>query len=424
MADHEGIACRSDGTRVLATPAEKQPSMIPSPAPPPPAAEAVLRFLESAGKRGEAEFYLQLFRNLPKESFAITLPGAAVVRQGLAGFVEQLRFLSELGLTTPVVLGLLDPATSAASADRLLQRLEQVGVTAARYDAASVDANSLAAHLKSGTTPVVVLSAPDPAARLSWLARVAADLGTRKLVLVRWRGGFVLRGERRVAHATKWRLALDGNTLSLVNLKTDAELLHGTLLGKTDRHLLSLAQELMAEASGLTINVTSPMDLLRELFTVRGAGTLIKPGSDIQRHDSFEGLDEDRLAQIFEQSFDRRLDRSFFRSSPQAVYVEQDYRGAAVVCASPNGPYLSKFAVVPAARGDGLGRDLWTQLTRDFERLFWRTRADNPARSWYLPVCDAMVRRDPWYIFLRGLSPDEIPTAVSYVESLNDDFRR
>ncbi len=398
--------------------------MTSSPAPPSPAAEAVLRFLESTGKRGEAEFYLRLFRKLPKESFAITLPGAPVIRQGLGGFVEQLRFLSELGLCTPVVLGLLDPTTAAASADRLLRRLDQAGVAAARYDAESINADALAAKLRSGATPVVVLSAPDAAARLAWLARIASDLGTRKLVLVRWRGGFTLRGERRVAHAAKWRLAVDGNSLSLVNLKSDVELLHGALLGKTDRHLLSLAQDLMAEVAGLTINVTSPMDVLRELFTVRGAGTLIKRGSEIQRYDSFAGLDEDRLSQIFEVSFDRKLDRSFFGSPPLAVYVEQDYRGAAVVCASPNAPYLSKFAVAPAARGDGLGRDLWAHLIRDFEQLFWRTRADNPARSWYVPVCDAMVRRDRWHIFLLGLQPEQIPNAVSYAESLDDDFGR
>ncbi|HMR04818.1 MAG TPA: hypothetical protein PKA88_03560 [Polyangiaceae bacterium] len=397
--------------------------LVPAPSvPPPPAAEAVLRFLESTGKRAEAEFYLRLFRNLPKESFAIVLPGAPVIRQGLSGFVEQLRFLTELGLSAPLVLGLLDPASADASAVRLLRRLEQVGVSAERVAVGSGAAAAITTQLRAGVLPVIALDQAEDAARQRWVSELAAQLGTRKLALIRRRGGFALQGERRMARAETWQLALEGNTLSLVNLKTDAELLHGELLGKLDRELLSLAQELVMRVDGLMVSVTSPLDLLRELFTVRGAGTLIKRGSEIARHDSYGSVERSRLSGLFEASFERKLGAGFFGAEPRAVYVEQEYRGAAVVCDTPIAPYLSKFAVEPAARGEGVGRDLWTHLTRDFPRLFWRTRADNPTRAWYVSVCDTMVRRERWHIFLRGTEPDQIPAAVRYAEALGDDF--
>jgi acetylglutamate kinase len=268
----------------------------------------------------------------------------------------------------------------------------------------------------------VALDSAEAAQRQRWVSDLAAQLCTRKVALIRRRGGFTLQSERRVSRAEKWQLALEGNTLSLVNLKTDAELLHGELLGKLDRELLSLAQEILLRVGGLMVSVTSPLDLLRELFTVRGAGTLIKQGSEINRYDSYRDVDQQRLAALFDTSFERKLGGEFFAAAPRVVYVEQDYRGAAVVTDTPIAPYLSKFAVEPAARGEGMGRDLWTHLSRDFPTLFWRTRADNPTRAWYTSVCDTLVRRDRWHVFLRGIEPEQIAPAVRYAEALGDDF--
>ncbi len=68
----------------------------------------MLTFLESVGRRSEAEFYLRMFHGLPKESFAVIVPGGPVVRSALGSIVEQLRFLADLGLYATVVLGLFD----------------------------------------------------------------------------------------------------------------------------------------------------------------------------------------------------------------------------------------------------------------------------------------------------------------------------
>ena len=69
------------------------------------AAEAVLRFLESTNRRGEAEVYLQLFRAEAKERFACIAVNAQVAKVALDAVIVDLRFLATLGLTPVVVLG-------------------------------------------------------------------------------------------------------------------------------------------------------------------------------------------------------------------------------------------------------------------------------------------------------------------------------
>ena len=70
-----------------------------------------MTFLESVGRRSESELYLRLFRELPKESFAIIAVESAVVRYAAGSLVEQLRFLRELGLSIEPKLEWLISAT-------------------------------------------------------------------------------------------------------------------------------------------------------------------------------------------------------------------------------------------------------------------------------------------------------------------------
>src|SRR5215813_14046471 len=87
-----------DYTSYDSIPRRKKSATKPLPVTPktahsPDAAGVVLTFLESVGRRSEAEFYLKLFRELPKESFAIIAAEAAVLRYAAGSLVEQLRFL-------------------------------------------------------------------------------------------------------------------------------------------------------------------------------------------------------------------------------------------------------------------------------------------------------------------------------------------
>jgi acetylglutamate kinase len=161
---------------------------------------------------------------------------------------------------------------------------------------------------------------------------------------------------------------------------------------------------------------------MRELFTVKGAGTLVKRGTPVERHDGYSALDVGRLAALVQASFGRALTPGFFERTPATVLLETEYRGAAILHPAEPAPYLSKFAVLPEAQGEGIGFDLWQAITRDFPSFFWRTRHDNPILSWYLGVADGMARTDRWSVFWRGLPPASIPDAIFEAEARPSDF--
>jgi hypothetical protein len=396
----------------------------------PTPADVVLTFLESLGRRSEAELYLKLFRTLPKESFAIIAPGPQVVRYGLGSLVEQLRFLADLDLFAVVVLGLFDPATAAASAERMVKRLGAAGIVPLPHSMDEPDlVDRLRAELRRERIPVVHFMAEEQPngleGRIERLGALARALDTRKLVLLRRRGGLGLRGDAPLELAPGHALPSLGGWISVVNLRTDREALaQSKRFPKRDGELLDCAARLIDRVSPnpMLVSVASPLNLMKELFTVKGAGTLIKPGTPVERHDGYQGLDVARLGALVQASFGRTLSADFFEKKPLAVLLDAEYRGAAILHTAEPAPYLSKFAVLPEAQGEGIGFDLWQGLTRDFPKFFWRTRHDNPILTWYLGVADGMARTERLCVFWRGLEPVRIPDAIAEAEARPSDF--
>jgi GNAT superfamily N-acetyltransferase len=394
-----------------------------APAPSSAAAEAVLTFLESVGRRSEAEFYLRMFHGLPKESFAVIVPGGPVVRSALGSLVEQLRFLADLGLYATVVLGLFDPDTGATSSERLTKRLPASSLSPSPHEMSEPDlVEAVREDLRRERIPVLHFRKVEGESleqRLLQLGELSRQLGTRKMALLRRRGGFRPLSGKRDA-----QMSVEGGRISIINLTTERDRIAPGTLSKRDTELLSASDRLiqLAEPNPLLISITSPLNLLKELFTVKGAGTLIKRGSTVERHTSYATLDVVRLRQLLETSFGKELSPGFFDLPPLAVYVDASYRGAAIVHDAYPAPYLSKFAVQPEAQGEGIGRDIWEVLVRHHAELFWRSRADNPIASWYLSVCDGMVRRASWQVYFRGIPVELIPEAVNQAEARGADF--
>jgi acetylglutamate kinase len=397
----------------------------------PSAAEAVLTFLESVGRRSEAELYLGMFQRLPKESFALVAPAASAVRQGTGALVEQLRFLEDLGLSAPLVLGLFDPGAVESFIERLIRRLNAAGLEPMPHAADEVGlCERLQRELRAGQTPVIRFAADvgtDLATRFSALARIAAELDSRKLVIVRPRGALKLASDRREAQAQAHQLAIDSGAVTLVNCRTDAEiLLEQKLLKREDADLLEHLRGFLRDVSphAPLVSITSPLSLLTELFTTKGAGTLVKRGSAIQRLTSYQEADVTRLSALLSASFGCEVKQDLFAREPLALFVEEDYRGAAIVEPAEVAPYLSKFAVEPVAQGEGMGRDLWQALVREFPRMFWRTRSNNPIAAWYATVSDGLIRMADWTVFWRAIEPSMIPGLVDFALTIEDDFVR
>lgn len=373
--------------------------------------EVVLRFLESIGKRSEAEFYLGLFKREAEHRFATLVIDAPVVADASAAVGLDLRFLQALGLTPVVCLGLFDAVTQGVQATRLKAALLRVGLTAERF--LSHDTDAIAASVKRGTVPIVLLGATaknadarlaDPAARACALASLVVGLGSRKLLFLQRRGGLP-RGGKSVPQLT---LVTSLAALTQTHALTDKQ-----------RVMVGLAQVLLKrlDRSPLTVAIISPLQLLRELFTVKGAGTLLRRGARISRYDNYGQLDGHRLRSLLQNAFSRPVHVSLFADKPQAIYVDAHYQAAAITQATPLGAYLSPFVVGQQAQGEGLYGDLWQTVTQDNAALFGRSRRNNLIDPWSVRQCEAMVRRPEYNVFVRGMTPDHLSAVVHFAES-------
>lgn len=386
-------------------------------------AETVLTFLESVGRPSEAEFYLGLFRKLPKESFAIVVMGEAALSSLQGSVVEQLRFLADLDLRVAIVLGAWSKGDSEAATEHLALALMRRGLAPPhfRLDQPGLGL-ALTGALRRKEIPLVTANLDDPFGRIGRLAR---ELETRKVVVLRQQGGLGPHDLQRIELGSGHFLPAHTGGISVINLRTDHDALTASgLLPVADTELLTSIRTILEDANlpSTTLSVTSPLALLNELFTVRGAGTLVKLGSAIDRYTRYEDVDRERLANLLESSFGRTLAPGFFDSEPTAIYLEEGYRGAAIVQPGHQGAYLSKFAVDPIAQGEGIGQDLWRAMQRDEPHLYWRSRPNNPILSWYQTVCDGFVRDRDWSIFWRGYTADTVPELVRDAVGRSSDF--
>ncbi|MBN2191882.1 MAG: hypothetical protein JW751_03630 [Polyangiaceae bacterium] len=387
----------------------------------PTAAETVLTFLESVGRRSEAELYLKLFRELPPQSFALVSADAPVVSRAVGGMLEQLRFLADLGLVAPIVVGAISSERAERLANELAEWLPAVSLIPRLHSIDDADLTArLTEELRSDEIPIVWFrprAGEPPRARFSRLGGIARNLGSRKVVILRERGSVRVRDERGVHPFSDPGALRENGQISVLNLRTDLEPLRAAnQLGQPDAKLLDLIAALLEEAregTTRTVSVTSPFTLLRELFTVKGSGTLVKAGSEILRYQTYRNVEVPRLQNLLERSFGRRLVPDFFERETLAIYVESSYQGAAIVEPSPVGPYLTKFAVEPVAQGEGLGHDLWQALTREHRTIVWRAAPYNPIGSWYVKQCDGMMRFARWHVYWRGLELDAVAAAIA-----------
>lgn len=394
----------------------------------PATAEAVVTFLDSVGRRSEAELYLRLFRELPQESFAlVAVEPTPLVAQG-ASIAEQLRFLADLGLLAPVVVGLFDTGHARAAADRFSRRLGLVRIETSIYSATLPHlAEAIRSDLRSGVIPILVCDDAPVLERLRRLGDLAAELATRKIVFVRQRGALGANLDRNTELAPQYPILMGPNGISVVNLRAEVELFRQSDLLKTeDLQLLEQIETVYERVStpSLVFNVTGPFDLLKELFTVKGAGTVVRRGTPITRVSNYAELDQERLQRLIESSFGRTLQPYLFARPLLAAYIAPEYHGAAIVEPSPIAAILSKFVVDPVAQGEGMGRDIWQAMILEQPSLIWRARSNNPICSWYAWQCDGMVRRGYWTVYWRGVEPDLVPQVVDLMLSRPEDLTK
>lgn len=379
-------------------------------------AEIITRFLESVGQKADVDLYLKLFRAQKKESFAVICASARIVKTALDPFHFDLRILSGLGLTPVVVVGMFEPRDADRQASRVHEWLLEDAVPAQMVPLAPVLSPQLIEVVREtvhmNTIPLLSLESSRDApleSRFALLRELVTGLESRKVVFLSTSPGLVREGLP---------------PLSLVNLEADYDrLLRGGTLTRQHTSLLRHGKQLIdLTPHRLTATVVNPLQLLRELFTINGAGTLIRKGSRIESHQDLTSLDPVRLRTLVESAFGRALKEHVLDRKMERIFVEENYLGAAMLSQTPVATYLTKFAVDRQAQGEGIGGDLWSVMTRDYPTFFWRARPTNPILSWYLKNADGVARFPDWHVFWRGLTVDQIDPAIRYALAATADF--
>lgn len=359
-------------------------------------------FLDSIGRRDEYEFYLERFSADRPRAFAVLVPERDGFEDSAGVFVFDMRFLLRLGLD-PVVL-LCGP--DAESTCQLLQEEDDAPFDVCRVQPGLDDVipGFLMERLDTARNAGRSLVLVDPSITVeAALERLVPEL-TRRIHFIRVRGPLHDK---------------DGQPLYFYQTQVPDG---GVELAAEDQPLVALATWLLDAKAGLHISVASPLQLLEELFTVKGAGCVVRRGATINRYDYLAALDGVRLAELLESSFGKPLRQHGFLEAATAFYVEREYKGAAIL--EPFGPlmYLSKFAVQAEARGDGLAQELWRAVTADHCAMFWRSSLRNPINQWYDRQADGCHRSGRWTIYWRGIAAAQIPDVIANALDRPEDF--
>lgn len=349
-------------------------------------------FLDSIGRREEYEFYLDKFQSDQSACFALLCPDLASIEAGAEVLAFDLHFLLRLELVPAILL-------CGAEAAKMQSALAVEPI----FDFHPVGTSSVVDFIEQARdaekVPVLVAENMDlEDALLQWIPEVA-----RRVHFIRAAGGL-----KDAA----------GELLPYIYTHKESQ----KPLESLEFDFPALGKKLLEERPGLHLSITSPINLLREIFTVKGAGTLFRRGSEIQYGRGLENIDHDRLVRLLVSSFGKKRINETFLENVDHAYLEKEYRGVVLLEEHPAGLYLSKFAVGREARGEGVALELWREVCRNHEALFWRSNILNPFNSWYQNQADGHHISGKWQIFWRGVSQAAISGIIEFCCERDEDF--
>lgn len=408
--------------------------------------QTIVRLLSSMASAKEISQYLKRFSQLDAKRFAVVKVGGAVLRDDLVALTSSLAFLQQVGLTPIVVHGAgpqLDEQLAAAGIVKqtldglrvtspqalaivrrvmqaenlkLVESLQTIDARATsivggvfeagfldreRYglvgEVQRVNLAPIEASLNAGSIPVIAsLGETDHGQILNVNADFAANelvqvLQPYKIVFLTGTGGL---------------LDDDGKVIDSINLSTEYDhlmaqpWLHSGMRLKVEQ-IKDLLDQLPLTSS---VSITRPSELAKELFTHKGSGTLVRRGEKVVKYTAWDQLDRERLRGLIESSFGRRMVADYFdRTTPQCVYVSENYRAAVILVDVAGTTYLDKFAVLDDAQGEGLGRAVWQVMRDENPRLFWRSRHGNLVNPFYYAESDGCYKQEKWKVFWYGI---------------------
>jgi acetylglutamate kinase len=409
--------------------------------------DLIVRLLKNLGSRKEVEQYLRLFSSVEEKRFAVIKVSGGVVEKELDALASSITFLDKVGLT-PVVIHGAGPqlqaaeqaagltTTSAVDGARIVSE-ESIALARKIYQRENLRIVNALEALGTRARPIptgAFVAEKVDEGRLGYVGRVTgveleaveASIQAKQIPvlssLAETRSGQVLNVN---ADAAAHRLASAlqpfkvvflspddgirdeaGQIISAINLDEDFDGLVAQpwLSSATKNKLVEIRGMLQVLPPSSSVAVASPENLARELFTHKGAGTLIRMGERIRCHADLSTIDLARLRRLLEDSFGKKLHLDYFEKKPfYRIYLADSYRAVAILTMEDGIPYLDKFAVTTEAQGDGVGGSLWQRMIRDNPRFFWRARIDNEVNPWYFARSDGCCKDERWVVFWVGI---------------------
>lgn len=379
----------------------------------------------------EADYYLQEMHGLEPSRFAVIKVGGETVEQDLDSLASDIAMLTNLGLypvivhggssqinadlkargITPKMLGgirVTDKDTlgsvqrglaqvNQTIAEALSSRgVEAIGINEGVFTANYKDREALGfvgevervkddvikQAINEGKVPVVSCLGHD---REGHPLNINADTSASALGTALQTHKFIMLSN------VPGVLGRNGQLLSVINdtQEVQAMIVDGTIsegmIPKVEKGLRAL-QDLPNESS---VVITNPQQLIRELFTHQGGGTLLRHGDAITHLPSVKAVDQQAVRELVERAFGKHLVDDYFEQLPDDAEVfitDRGYRGIAIALPSQNGnpAYVDKFAVLPEEWGHGIGDELIDKVLEEHpEGAYWRVnRLNNRALSW------------------------------------------
>ena len=368
----------------------------------------VLRSLSAIGATKEAQFYAELFASQEAERFALIVVDPRCLKNPLLeALISNLKILSDLQLSPVLLVGALDDDRTSVKfqAQRLAKDLDQASVKTAKLNTASYQLIP-EVRQKARKGMISILEMTERRGKMS-LQKIVTELKPNKVIFLQPSGG-LSRGDKR---------------LSFVNIDRLEEALDPDELTVGQFRFITLVEDLAKEESNQAVYImASPLNLLAELFTTKGSGTMLRRAAPIITSPNLARFDEAKLKVSIEEAFNKPIKPVFLRSKIHRAFIEEDYRGGAIFTQLAGLPYLSKFWVSKAAQGEGIARDIWDKMCADIPAFFWRSRMGNPFNDWYMYACDGMQISGDWRVFWKGLDAPEVPGAIIAAASAPDDF--
>jgi N-acetyl-gamma-glutamyl-phosphate reductase/acetylglutamate kinase len=162
-----------------------------------------------------------------------------------------------------------------------------------------------------------------------------------------------------------------------------------------------------------SVSVISASSLQKELFTDSGAGTLIRRGYKLFKHNSIDAIGADRVRQVIH---DRDPDvlagiqsvtgvLSALKDTPYTVYGDEPLDVLAIVAHPPDeAPVMTKLLASRNGVLNGVLDNVFSAIRKDHRRLFWTAGAEDENRAWHFDHADGSFTRAGRSLFWYGVS--------------------